>query len=526
MPESKGAVVKASVISSIEKADASTQLDPKEERFASEWVEPDVDLRGLGEMVDNSAILPQCIRAYKNNIAGYGIGIKYINDDQEDTPEAQAEWEMLQNIVNLFTIEQDTKEIFEDIIEARETFGISYCEVIRDKDGNVIQLEFIRDTPSIRKSKPMEKTSTVYNYKGRKVLRQKRFCRYKQEINGKTVYFREFGDLREMDSRSGKFGKTQPEYRANELMEFPIGTDIYGKVRWIGQTLGCDGSRRAEHLNNNYFINGRHTPLLIAIKGGTLTDGSRSRLQAYMDGVRGAAGQHKFLILETEPTDTDFDVKQPEIEIKDLASILQKDELFQEYIENNRKRVQSAFNLPDLYVGYTRDFNRATAQTAVEITEKQVFQPERASLAWTINHRLLNSYELKFCEIEFKGPEMTNTDDLYKILTVAEKAGGLTPNKAKQVAASAMGETSEDYNGEWGNIPLAITQQQEAKEKAREREEQIKANLIYSKGINVDSQTLEDLDGQIGKAVKGGENDEVVAVMKAVRKVLLDIQKG
>ena len=125
MPESKGAVVKASVISSIEKADASTQLDPKEERFASEWVEPDVDLRGLGEMVDNSAILPQCIRAYKNNIAGYGIGIKYINDDQEDTPEAQAEWEMLQNIVNLFTIEQDTKEIFEDIIEARETFGIS-----------------------------------------------------------------------------------------------------------------------------------------------------------------------------------------------------------------------------------------------------------------------------------------------------------------------------------------------------------------------------------------------------------------
>lgn len=189
-------------------------------------------------------------------------------------------------------------------------------------------------------------------------------------------------------------------------------------------------------------------------------------------------------------------------------------------------RVQSAFNLPDLYVGYTRDFNRATAQTAVEITEKQVFQPERASLAWTINHRLLNGYELKFCEIEFKGPEMTNTDDLYKILTVAEKAGGLTPNKAKQVAASAMGETSEDYNGEWGNIPLAITQQQEAKEKAREREEQIKANLIYSKGINVDSQTLEDLDGQIGKAVKGGENDEVVAVMKAVRKVLLDIQKG
>ena len=58
------------------------------------------------------------------------------------------------------------------------------------------------------------------------------------------------------------------------------------------------------------------------------------------------------------------DEKTPTIEVKDLASILQKDELFQEYLDNNRKRVQSAFLLPDLYVGYTTDFNRATAQTA------------------------------------------------------------------------------------------------------------------------------------------------------------------
>ena len=84
-----------------------------------------------------------------------------------------------------------------------------------------------------------------------------------------------------------------------------------------------------------------------------------------------------------------FDVeKQPEVEIKDLANILQKDELFQEYQENSRKKVQSTFLLPDLYVGYTTDFNRATAQTAVEVTEKQVFQPERNSLAWIINNKL------------------------------------------------------------------------------------------------------------------------------------------
>lgn len=50
------------------------------------------------------------------------------------------------------------------------------------------------------------------------------------------------------------------------------------------------------------------------------------------------------------------DEKQPEIEIKELASILKKDKLFQEYLDNNRRKVQSAFQLPDLYPGLHRRF--------------------------------------------------------------------------------------------------------------------------------------------------------------------------
>lgn len=78
-------------------------------------------------------------------------------------------------------------------------------------------------------------------------------------------------------------------------------------------------------------------------------------------------------MLETESLESDFDIKQPEIELKDLADILQKDKLFQEYIKNNRQHIQSTFKLSDLYMGYTKDFNRANAQTAIEIIEKQVF---------------------------------------------------------------------------------------------------------------------------------------------------------
>ncbi len=498
---------------SIEKADTSVQLSEQEVYNAGDWITPPNDLRGLRNLVKNSTILPQCIRAYKNNIAGFGIGIRYI-EDGEETLEKAAEFIRAQEIIELLNIEQDTKEVFEDIVEARETYGIAYLEVIRNLAGEVVQIDFIKDTPSIRKTKPLAPyIPSIYYHHGQQLERRKRYCKYRQEIGGKTVYFREFGDPRIMDSRDGKYLEKWEtldlEYQANEIMEFAIGTEAYGEVRWIGQVLGVDGSRKAESLNNNYFENGRHTPLMIMIKGGTLTDESFEKLQNYMNEIKGAAGQHAFIILETESTDghTGYDQSEkPEIEVKDLANILQKDELFQDYLDNNRRKVQSAFQLPDLYVGYTTDFNRATAQTAQEVTEEQVFQPERKSLAWAINNRLLNGYQFKYVEAYFLAPDISNPDDLYKLLTVCNNAGGLTPNKAKQILFEAYGEVAEDYPEEWGDIPLVYNKTQ------------------GGTGFDLGSLTTS-LQKQIEKAADQ-HDDAIVAVMKEVKRLLLKMDKG
>lgn len=498
----------------VEKADTSTQVTQQEAYNAGDWITPPLDLKGLRVLVKNSSILPQCVRAYKNNIAGFGIGVRY-KDDIEETPEMAAEFERAEEIIELLNLEQDTKEVFEDIIEAREIYGISYLEVIRNVAGEVQQIEFIKDTPSITKTKPLEPyIATVFYHKGKQVERKKRYCKYRQSIGGKTVYFKEFGDPRIMDNRDGKYleeGETLDiQYHANEIIEFAIGTEPYGEVRWIGQILGVDGSRKAEGLNNNYFENGRHTPLMIMIKGGTLTDESFDKLQQYMNDIKGAAGQHAFIILETESSEgrVDFDQSEkPEIEVKDLANILQKDELFQDYLDNNRRKVQSSFQLPDLYVGYTTDFNRATAQTAQEVTEEQVFQPERKSLAWVVNNKLLNGYQFKYVEAYFLEPDISNPDDLYKLLTVANNAGGLTPNKAKQIVYEAYGETAEDYPEEWGDVPLAYSKTQ-------------------GSGTSFDlGQLTMSLQKQIEKAASN-HDDAVVAVMKEVKSLLLKMDKG
>jgi len=489
---------------SIEKAGGAAQCQPITAAGGENFIMPPADLAGYKALVNHSSILPQCIRAYKNNIAGFGIGVRY-KDDLEETPEMKSEWDKMTEVLELLNMDKETKDVFADVIEGRETYGTAYLEVLRNLGGEVVGIEFIKDIPSISKTPPLlPYVETEYEHNGRVQKRGKKFCKYRQQNGGKFVYFKEMGDPRVMDNRSGRYaGEIPLEHQAGEILEFAVGMEPYGEVRWIGQVLNVDGSREAESLNNRYFKEGRHTPLMIMIKGGTLTEESFAKLQGYIDEIKGASGQHAFIVLEAENLETRTDMegeKVPEIEIHDLAAMLQKDELFQDYLDNNRRKVQSSFQLPDLYVGYTTDFNRATAQSAQEITEKQVFQPERQNLAWIINNKLLADYRFRYVEAYFLDPKITNPDDMMKILNVTERAGGLTPNKAKEITYQTFGEVSENYEGDWGNTPLAYARMLQPE----------------APGGGLDLQ----LSQQAKKSIEKNDT-EITAVLKEIRSLLL-----
>ncbi len=517
----------------LEKSDKSEQLNSATSISAADWVPKPFDMQGLALMVQHSTILPQCIRAYKNNIAGFGISVCYT-DDIKETDESKKEWDTLKRILDLLSIEKDAKEIFEKIVEDREKYGIAYLEVIRDMKGLPAEVVYIEDTPSVEMTYPMRPyVDITYFYHGEQINRKKKFRKFRQQVGGKTVYFKEFGDPRVMDKRSGSYikeGETLAiDLQANEILDFTVGSGYYGTVRWIGQALTVDGNYRAESLNNNYFRNGRHVPLMIIIKNGTLSDESFGKLQEYMNSIKGEQGQHAFMILETEQneTSTDFtETEKADIEIKELGSVLQTDELFQGYQESGRKKIQSAFLLPDLYTGYTTDFNRATAQVAMEITEKQVFQPERASLAWQLNNKLLNEYSFRFVKAKFESPDMTNPDDMMKILNISERAGGMTLNDARALTKDVLGMESEDYPKSFdmediGNVPLAVINAMTVlKEYGKDDEDDKKTP--FDNGEQKPEFLERQLEEQIEKAADNHE-DEVVAVMKEVRRLLKEM---
>ena len=503
LAKKKGQISARVIKSTVEKPSASNQI-PKEPISAAsyDFLTPPVNQDGLSTLVSESTILPQCIRAYKNNIAGFGIGIRYTTDTDAETEEMKAEKARAEDIIELMNLDQDTKEVFENVIVARETFGIAYLEILRNLANEIVGIEFMRSTAAIRKTTPLSPyVDTTYTLRGQVYERPKKFKKYRQQSNGATVYFKEIGDPRVMDRHTGEYRETaQP---ATELLEFALGVAPYGEVRWLGQVLGVEGARSAESLNNRYFKNGRHTPMMIMVNGGTLTDASFEKLQGYMSAIKGENGQHAFVVLEAAEiagkTAIDGDIP-PTVTIHSMADMLQRDELFQNYLDNARRKAQSAFQLPDLYVSYTTDFNRATAQVAQELTEQQVFQPERTSLAWVINNKLLAEYQFRHVEAYFLGPDISNVDDIVKLLNVARVAGGLTPNKAKEVAYLAMGEKAERFEGDWGDIPIEIQRLKHAKSTDNDA---------------LDSQ----LSLQITKAVEHGD-ENIACVLKEIRDLL------
>ncbi len=431
------------------------------------YINPPFPMTELRKLKTMSTILGQCITAYKRNIVGFGWALQYTEDagQQDESPEMVTEWNAVRDAIKYFQFEQSFTDLWAQIIEHREETGNAYLEVLRDGrglpvEGNCLKPEYMYITK--QDDKPI---LVPYERDGRRFNRYKRFRRFAQVINGGTVWFKEFGDPRALNYKTGAYfqeGETFTEDdTATELIHFKLGDGVYGVPRWIGQLIHMYGARKAEELNYRYFYQGRHIPMAIILSNSELSDESRAQLEDYVKDIEGADNAHKFLVIETNTTETVSVVEQSapkaSVELKPLTEILQQDALFLNYDEGSRQKVQSSFGLPDLYVGRTKDFNRATADTARQITEEQVFEPERNSLEWIFNNKILQPYNLRYVEMVFKKPEISDTTDFVALANVLIAGHAITPNDLREKAGQILGRDLEPFDHPQASEPIGLT---------------------------------------------------------------------
>ena len=120
--------------------------------------------------------------------------------------------------------------------------------------------------------------------------------------------------------------------------------------------------------------------------------------------------------------------------------------------------ILGSFRLPPIYVARSSDYTRATAETAKELTEEQVFQPLRESYEARMNS-LFREYEFQYVEIFFKTSNIVKMDDIKAILEPAIEAKAVAPNDLRDVVGKVLNKPLEPFDGDEYNKPILTNSQ-------------------------------------------------------------------
>ena len=290
----------------------------------------------------------------------------------------------------------------------QEKVGYSFMEVLRNDPGEVMfcrrldpkKLRLVRlDEPHQVKRTVMRNGSEI------EVEIELRARRFVQIIRRKIVYFKEFGEQRDLDRETGDFAKDgetfAAEKRGTEILFFRNKEDIgtpYGIPRWLSNVPSVVGSRKAEEFNLELFDSGGIPPLMILVQGGALaTDVEQQLRDAFM---ASGSTKHQACIIEAYAVGDMDSAKNVKVTVEKFGAEQQNDSMFEIYITNCDKRVQRSFRLPSIFMGMSEDFSFATAFASYTVAEAQVFEPERKEFDEVINlmlmPELLNGKDFEF----------------------------------------------------------------------------------------------------------------------------------
>lgn len=340
-----------------------------------------------------------------------------------------------------------------------EKHGNAYWEVVRDDRGDIVYFERVkarsvrlrrRDKSPTQATRPVIRTPLRIE----RVGYSRCFRTFVQEVRGRKVFFKEFGDPRVVSRATGEvYGSFQamqtkePNAQlANELVHFRVvGSDSeYGEPRWVGAFLSVLGSRIADQVNIDYFRD-RIPPMAAFVTGGKFTKETTSRLESIIEGGRGVDKFHKILILEADPApSTSMDATaQAKITLQPFQR--PTDATHQRYDARSGDKIGSAYRMPKILRGETEGSNRATANMALRMGEGQIWEPERRAFDAWWNDMIMPAIGVSCWVIHSLGPRVVaDVDTSAKTAVEAFKFKILDRGEARRVLGESLGLSLSD----------------------------------------------------------------------------------
>ena len=441
--------------------------DPFDGYYGDGIIEPPYNLDWLARLPEHSNMLGQCIEAMETNIDGFGFTLEPAFEFEEGNDAAEAERKTIMHFFEFCNFELPYSQLRRRVRRDLEVLGNGYWEVIRDGTGDIVWLEHIEGHTMRLTQLDREYTPVTYMIRDdastelQEYPSRKRFRRYVQIRDGKRVYFKEFGDPRQIDARTGQV-EDAALLPATEIIHFRqyCPYSPYGVPRWIGNWLAVEGSRQAEEVNYEYFENNTVPPMALLVAG-TLDDRVVSRIEDFInDEMKGRKSFNKILVVEASPFGEVLPgTSSPKVSVQfvPLSDAQQKDSLFDNYDRTNREKIRSSFRLPPIFVGLTSDYTRATARESREVAEEQVFGPERADHDFVINRLLFPAMGVRYWRYKSLPPTVNDFEIMSGTLDTFSRCG-LTVREAREEIARLLNRPlSEVEDGsEWLDVPLQV----------------------------------------------------------------------
>jgi PBSX family phage portal protein len=361
-----------------------------------------------------------------------------------------------------------------------EAVGNAYWEILRNGNNvpneiRYMQAQTMRLCELSKEEIPIQQVMRIDPLNSITVTRTRKFRTYIQILKGKKCYFKEFGDPRVISSVTGRPYKSveeletiekdnkskNPSLVATEVYHFRIksATTPYGIPRWISELLAVLGNRYAEEINLAFFENKSIPPMAILVSGGRLATGDVDRLRDFIrNEVRGKRNFHKVLILEAESSNPmGITNGKVTIEIKPLQHYIPDDGQFMKYMERNDDGIGSVFRNPRIARANTQDFNRATADAAMQIADNQVYSPMREDFDWFMNDVLFEAMGVRFYSFKTLAPKNTNKELMSTFIDHAAARGFLTIPELRRLSEDVFQTTFQKPDTEENlDIPLEV----------------------------------------------------------------------
>jgi PBSX family phage portal protein len=431
-------------------------------------VEPPYNFYSLLRLPFESSMLMQCIAAYVTNIDGHGYRLEYVGPKGGETSrDALSEKETLENLLDYPNDEYSMQILRDRYRFDQETFGNSYLEIGRDAQKRVTMFSHVpgHTVRVTRRDAELTPCKVMLPRDGKmeEVQTQKRFRRFVQRVGTSLVYFKEYGDPRIIDPKTGKentalsFAESATEL-IQQTQYNPLGP--YGLPRWLNQLPSVLGSRQAELTNLDFFKDNAIPAMALMVSGGMVTQSTLTDIEDMFYQARGRTAMHRLLVIEASGDDSQANsegiIPVPKITLQPLQGDRQQDALFLKYDEACSDKVRSSFRLSKLFVGLTDNFNYATAKTAYEVTESQVFAPERNHFDDIVNKKIIGSYNPKYWAFRSNPPRLTDATEVLNALKAFEASGAITPNVAIGIANEMFDLEIAHIDEVWGDYPMAI----------------------------------------------------------------------